>query len=47
MEFEANKPLTVFKEGNLIKFRGSGGYCFNVFELTGDLTRLSKVKKNI
>ena len=40
-------PLTVFKEGNLIAFRGSDGHCFNVIELTGDVTRMSKVKKNI
>ena len=47
MKFEANMPLTVFKKGNLTAFRGSDGYCFNVIELTGDVTRLSKVKKNI
>ena len=47
MAFEINMHLTVFKEGNLIAFRGSDGYCFNVIELTGDVTCMSKVKKNI
>ena len=47
MEFEVNMHLTVFKEGNLIAFRGSDGYCFNVIELTGDVTCMSTVKKNI
>ena len=47
MEFEANVPPTVFKEGNLIAFRDSDGYYFNVIELTGDVTRMSKVKENI
>ena len=29
-EFEENKPLTVFKKGDLIAFGGSDGYCFNI-----------------
>ena len=42
MESEVNMSLTVFKDGNLIAFRDSDGYCFNVIELTGDL-ELKKV----
>ena len=52
MEFEVNMPLIVFKEGNLIAFRGSDGHCFNVIELTGDvdfkkMIPRSKVKLSI
>ena len=49
MDFEENKPLTVFRKDDLIAFRGGDGYCFNIFELTNDIdfkrmTPRSKVK---
>ena len=45
-------PLTVFRKGYLIAFRGSDGYCFSIIELTNDIdltkmTPRSKVKRNI
>ena len=45
-------PLTVFRKGDLITFRESDGYCFNVIELTNDIdlkkmTPKAKVKGNI
>ena len=52
VEFEKNMSLTVFKRGDLITFRESDGYCFNIIELTNDIdfkkmTPRSKVKGNI
>ena len=52
VEFEENMPLTVFRRDDLIAFRGSDGYCFNIIELTNDIdfkkmTPRSKVKGNI
>ena len=37
LEFEENMPLTVFRKDDLIAFRESDGYCFNVIELTNDI----------
>ena len=37
VEFEENMPLTVFRKCDLIAFRGSDGYCFNITELTNDI----------
>ena len=42
VEFEENMPLTVFRKSDLIAFRGSEGYCFNVIELTSDTQVKSK-----
>ena len=52
VEFEENMPLEVFKKSDLIAFRGSDRYCFNIIELTNDIdfkkmTPRSKVKGNI
>ena len=52
MEFEENMPLTVFRNGDLIAFRGSDGCCFNIIKLTNDIDfrkmpPRSKVKGNI
>ena len=49
MDFEKNKPLTVFRKDDLIAFREGDGYCFNIIELTNDIdfkkmTPRSKVK---
>ena len=48
MKFE-NNPLTVCRKDDLIAFRGSNGYCFNIIELTDGIdfkkmTPRSKVK---
>ena len=37
VEFEKTMPLTVFRKGDLIAFRESDGYCFNIIELTNDI----------
>ena len=52
VEFEENMPLTVFRKGDLIAFRGGDGYCFSITELTNDIdfrkvAPRSKVKGNI
>ena len=52
VEFEENMPLSIFRKSDLIAFRGSDGYCFNIIELTNDIdfnemTSRSKVKGNI
>ena len=52
VDFEENMPLTVFRKGDLIAFRGSDGYCFNIIQLTNNIhfkrmTPRSKVKENI
>ena len=52
VEFEENMPLSVFRKGDLIAFRGSDEYCLNIIELTDDIdfkrmTPRSKVKGNI
>ena len=52
VEFEENMPLTVFRKGDLIAFRGRDEYCLNIIELTNDIhfkrmTPRSKVKGNI
>ena len=52
VEFEENMPLTVFRKCDLIAFRGSDRYYFNIIELTNDIdfkkmTPRSKVKGNI
>ena len=49
VEFEENKPLIVFRKDDLIAFRGSDGYCFNIIELTNEIdfkkiTSTSKIK---
>ena len=51
MEFEENKPLTLFRKDDLIAFRGSNGNCFNIIELTNGIdfkkmTPRSTVKGN-
>ena len=45
-------PVTVFRKGDLIAFRGSDEYCLNIIELTNDtdfkrMTPGSKVNGNI
>ena len=45
-------PLTVFRKGDLMAFRESDGYYFNIIEPTNDIdfkkmTPKSKVKGNI
>ena len=52
VEFEENMPLTVFRKGDLIAFRGGDEYCLNIIELTNgiDFKRMTprlKVKGNI
>ena len=52
VDFVENMPLTVFRKGDLIAFRGSAGYCFNIIKLTNNIdfkrmTPRSKVKGNI
>ena len=37
VEFEENMSLTLFRIGDLIAFRGSDGYCFNIIEITNDI----------
>ena len=49
VECEEKMPLTVFRKGDLITFRGSDEYCLNTIELTNDIdfkrmTPRSKVK---
>ena len=52
LEFEENMSLTVFRKDDLIAFRESDGYCFNVIELANDInfkkmTPRSKANKNM
>ena len=52
VESEETMPLTVFRKGDLIAFRRSDEYCFNIIELTNyidfkKMTPRSKVKRNI
>ena len=37
VEFEENMSLSVFRKDDLIAFRESDGYCFNVIDLTNDI----------
>ena len=37
VKFAENMPLTAFRKCDLIIFRGSDGYCFNIIELTNDI----------
>ena len=52
VESEETVPLTGFRKGDLIAFRRSDEYCFNIIELTNyidfkKMTFRSKVKRNI